>query len=119
MASDHLVRGCEGAVSELHAATGSSESQSPAEKRAEEILAEVLSSWREALKALGVSGGQGAPAIATGSLDRWTGDELFNEAVARSTGDTPALRAMEALILRALIHAHDGAPSREYANANS
>ncbi len=108
IACSHLVRGCEGAVSELFAATGASERPSPAKKRAGEILAQVLSSWRDTGKALRITEEPATVAIAAGDLDGWTGDELFAEALTRSAGDPPALRLMGGGILRALLTAHDG-----------
>ena len=108
IACSHLVRGCEGAVSELLAATSASEGPSPAKKRAGEILAQVLSSWRDTRTALRITEEPATGAIAAGDLDGWTGDELFAEAVTRSAGDAPALRVMGGGILRALLTAHDG-----------
>jgi hypothetical protein len=107
IACSHLVRGCEGAVSELRAATGASERPSPANKRAGEILAQVLSSWRDTGKALKIAEEPTAVGIAAGDLDGWTGDELFAEALTRSAGDPPALRLMGGGILRARLTAHD------------
>jgi hypothetical protein len=49
----HLVRGCEGAVSELLRAISEEGEQSAATRRAREILADMLSSWRQTLTALG------------------------------------------------------------------
>lgn len=106
IACSHLVRGCEAAVSELLA--GASEGPSPAKERAEEILAQVLSSWRDTRTALRVAEEPASVAIAAGDLDGWTGDELFAEALTRSAGDGPALRVMGGGILRALLTAHDG-----------
>jgi len=107
IACSHLVRGCEGAVSELSAATGASEGPSPAKKRAGEILAQVLSSWRDTRKTLRIAEEPATGAIAAGDLAGWTGDELFAEALTRSAGDPPALRLMGGGILRALLTAHD------------
>jgi hypothetical protein len=49
----HLVRGCEDAVSELLRAISEDGEQSEATRRAREILADMLSSWRQTLTALG------------------------------------------------------------------
>ena len=49
----HLVRGCEDAVSELLRAISEDGEQSDATRRAREILADMLSSWRQTLTALG------------------------------------------------------------------
>jgi hypothetical protein len=108
IACSHLVRGCEGAVSELLAPAGASEGPSPAKKRAGEILAQVLSSWRDTRTALRITGEPATGATAAGDLGGWTGDELFAEALTRSAGDPPALRLMGGGILRALLTAHDG-----------
>ena len=108
IACSHLVRGCESAVSELLAATGASEGPSPAKRRAGEILAQVLSSWRDTRNALTIVEEPASVAIAAGDLDGWTGGELFAEALTRSAGDAPALRVMGGGILRALLTAHDG-----------
>jgi hypothetical protein len=51
MACARLVRGCEGAVSELLVAI-SQDAPSPVTTRARELLAQVLSSWRDTSKAL-------------------------------------------------------------------
>ena len=51
----HLIRGCDDAVSELIRAASKDDDQSPATRRAREILAEMLSSWRQTLSALGPS----------------------------------------------------------------
>ena len=107
IACSHLVRGCEGAVSELHAATGETGGQPRTKKRAQEILAQVQSSWRDTLKALRSAEEPAQTAIPTGNLDGWTGDELFAEALARSAGDPPALRLMGGGILHALLTEHD------------
>ena len=107
IACSHLVRGCEGAVSELLAATGTSERPSPAKKRAGEILAQVLSSWRDTGKTLKIAAEPATVASAAGDLHGWTGGELFAEALARSAGDPPALRLMGGGILHALLTAHD------------
>jgi hypothetical protein len=107
IACSHLVRGCEGAVSELRAATGATEGPSPAKKRAGEILAQVLSSWRDTGKTLRIAEEPATGANAAGDLDGWTGDELFAEVLARSAGDPPALRLMGGGILRALLTEHD------------
>ena len=51
----HLIRGCDDAVSELIRAVSENGDQPEATKRAREILAEMLSSWRQTLSALGPS----------------------------------------------------------------
>jgi len=53
IALTHLVRGCEDAVSDLLRAISEEGEQSTATRRAREILAEMLSSWRQSLTALG------------------------------------------------------------------
>ena len=107
IACSHLVRGCESAASELHSATGETAGQPRTRKRAQEILAEVLSSWRHALSV--VTPRQEPLSNAAGNLDDWTSDELFAEALARRAGDGPALRLMQGLTLRAQLTAHDRA----------
>lgn len=52
IALTHLVTGCEGAVSELLRTIRERDDRSPATRRAREILAEMLSSWRRTLAAL-------------------------------------------------------------------
>ena len=52
IALTHLVRGCEEAVSELLVTVKQAGEQSAPTKRAREILAEMLSTWRQALGAL-------------------------------------------------------------------
>lgn len=52
IALTHLVKGCEDAVSQMLRAISEEGEQSPATKRAREILAEMLSSWRQTLAAL-------------------------------------------------------------------
>ena len=49
----YLVRGCDDAVSELLRSVSEADEQSAATKRAREILAGMLTSWRQALSALG------------------------------------------------------------------
>ena len=107
IACSHLLRGCEGAVSELHAATGETAGQPRTKKRAQEILAQVLSSWRDTLKALRSAEEPAQATIPANNLDGWTGDELFAEALARRAGDAPALRLMQGLTLTAQLTAHD------------
>ncbi len=107
IACTQLVRGCEGAVSELLSATGEIERQRPTMKRARAILAQVVSSWRGALKALGTAEDPGAVTTVAGNLDGWTSDELLAEAVTRRADDAPALRLMQGTVLRALLTAHD------------
>jgi hypothetical protein len=52
IACTHLIRGCESAVSDLLLAMGEADAGSPAMRRAREILAGMLSSWHETLRAL-------------------------------------------------------------------
>ncbi len=52
IACSHLIRGCESAVSELLIELGDDGAGSPAMTRAREILAHVLSSWHETMRAL-------------------------------------------------------------------
>lgn len=108
IACSHLVKGCEGAASELHAASGETGGQSRTRKRAQEILAQVLSSWRDTLKALRSAEEPAQATIPVGNLDAWTGDELLAEALARRAGNPQALRLMQGLTLRAQLTAHDG-----------
>lgn len=108
IACSHLVRGCEGAVSELLAATGASEGPSPAKRRAAEILAQVLSSWSDTRNALTIVGEPASVAIVAGDLHGWTSDELFAEVLTRRASDAPALRVMQGSTVRALLTAHDG-----------
>jgi hypothetical protein len=105
IACSHLVRGCESAASELHSATGETDGPSQTTMRAQQILAEVLSSWRHALSV--VRPGQEPLSNAAGTLDDWTSDELFAETLTRRAGDGPALRLMQGLTLRAQLTAHD------------
>ena len=109
IACGHLVRGCEGAVSELQHVAVETGGRSPAMARAGDILAEVLSSWRDALKVL--APGEEPGSAAEANLDDWTRDELFTEALARTAGDVPGLRLMQGLVLAARLTAHD----REFA----
>ena len=109
IACGHLVRGCEGAVFELQHVAVETGGQSPAMARAGDILAEVLSSWRDALKVL--APGETSASAAEANLDDWTSDELFTEALARTAGDVPGLRLMQGLVLAARLTAHD----REFA----
>ena len=103
IACDHLVRGCEGAISELRGATCAGDEQPPVERRAERIAAKVLSSWRDALTTL-KNPNEPMP-IAVDSLDNWTTEELIAEALKRSTGDAPALRLMQQRTLQAQLTA--------------
>ncbi len=105
IACGHLVKGCESAASELHAAVGEKHGQSRTKERAQELLAEVLSSWRHALSV--VTPGLEPPPDAAGNLDDWTSDELFAEALTRRADDAPALRLMQGLTLKAQLAAHD------------
>jgi hypothetical protein len=52
IACSHLILGCEAAVSDMLIELGDEGSGSPAMVRAREILAHVLSSWHETLRAL-------------------------------------------------------------------
>ena len=112
MACTHLVRGCEDAVSDLVLATGEADEPSAIRERAHDILAEVLSSWREASEALRPVDLPEAVATVANNLDGWTSDELFAEALGRQADDAPALRLMQGTLLRALLTAHDGAGRR-------
>jgi hypothetical protein len=108
IACTHLVRGCEGAVSELALRNGEADGPSPAMDRARDILAQVLSSWRDVLDAVRpVEASAVTPVV--GNLDRWTTAALFTEVVERSAADTQELRLMQDTILRALLAAHDAA----------
>ena len=107
IACSHLLRGCEGAVSELHAATSETGGQPRTRKRAQEILAQIQSSWRDTLNALRSAEEPAQATIPAGNLHEWTGDQLFAEALARRAGDAPALRLMQGLTLRAQLTAHD------------
>ena len=111
MACTHLVRGCEDAVSDLVLATGEADEPSAITQRAHDILAEVLSSWREASEALRPADLPETAATVGNDLDGWTSDELFAEAVGRRADDAPALRLMQGTLLRAFLTAHDSAPS--------
>lgn len=104
IACSHLIRGCEGAISELQAAGGETNGLPRTKKRAEDILTEVLSSWRHAMDAIAPSQ---APLWNQDNLDRWTSDELFGEALARRAEDGPALRLMQARTLVAQLTEHD------------
>ncbi len=107
IACGHLVRGCEDAISELQAAPSETNGRSRTRKRAQEILAHVLSSWQDTLKTLRSAEEPAQTTLPVGNLDEWTGDELFAEALARTSGDGPALRLMQGLTLRAQLTAHD------------
>lgn len=104
IACSHLIKGCEGAISELEAAAGETSGLPRTKKRAQEILAHVLSSWRQARSGL-------APSEESlhleANMDDWTTDELFGEALARRAGDRPALREMQGMTLQAQLTAHD------------
>ena len=113
IACGHLVRGCEGAVSDLVLATGEAGEPPAIRERAHDILAEVLSSWRETSEALRPVDLPGAAATAVNNLDGWTSDQLFAETLARRSGDAPALRLMQALTLNAQLTAHDGGPAAD------
>jgi len=107
IAYGHLVKGCQDAVSELHAATGEADGQPRTKRRAQEILAQVLSSWRDSLKALRSAEEPSQATFPAANLDGWTGDELLAEALARRAGDAQALRLMQGLTLTAQLTAHD------------
>jgi hypothetical protein len=111
IACTHLVRGCEDAVSELVLVNADTDGRSPTMDRAQDILAQVLSSWRGAREALRPAEAPGTVTTVVNNLNGWTSDELFAEAVERRAGDAPALRLMQSTILRALLTAHDGAIS--------
>ena len=113
IACSHLVRGCEGAVSELQHVNGKAKGQSPTMVRAGDILAQVLSSWQDALKVL-TPGEESGSAPAEANLDGWTSDELFTEALARTAGDVPALRLMQDVVLEARLTAHDRESAHEH-----
>jgi hypothetical protein len=104
IACGHLVRGCEGAISELQAAPGETNGRPRTTKRAQEILAQVLSSWRHAM---GVVTPSQEPLWNEDNLDDWTSDELLAEALVRRAGDGPALRLMQGLTLKAQLTARD------------
>jgi hypothetical protein len=108
IACGHLVRGCEAAISELQAAPGDTDGQSQTKERSQEILAQVLSSWRHAMS---VVAPLQEPLSNEDNLDDWTSDELFAEALARRAEDGPALRLMQTLTLKAQLTAHDLAPA--------
>jgi len=109
IACTHLVRGCEGAVSDLVLVNAEADGRSPTMDRAEDILAEVLSSWRGALETLRPAEAPRAVTTVVNNLDGWTSDELFATVVERGAGDAPTLRLMHGTILRALLAAHDAA----------
>ena len=107
IACSHLVRGCEGAVSEHGLATGEIEGQSPTMERAQDILAQVLFSWQDTLKVLRTAEEPGAVTTVVSNLAGWTSDELLAEVLERRAEDVPALRLMQGVLLRALLTAHD------------
>ena len=107
IACSHLVRGCEGAVSELRLSTGETEGGSPTVKRAHVILTQVLSSWRGALNGLTTAEEAGVREAAASNLNGWSSDQLFAETVARRAEDAPALRLMQGVLLEALLTEHD------------
>ncbi len=104
IACGHLIRGCEGAISEFEAAPAEINGQSRTSERAQEILTQVLSSWRHAMSVVAPSQ---EPLWNEDRLERWTSDELFDEALTRRAGDGPALRLMQARTLQAQLIAHD------------
>ena len=108
MACTHLVRGCEGAVSDLVLATGEAGEPPAIVARAHGILAQVLTSWREASEAVRPADLPATATTVANNLDGWTSDELFAEAVERRADDAPALRLMQGTLLRAVLTAHDG-----------
>lgn len=111
IACGHLVRGCEGAVSELQQVADEPGGPSPTVARAGDILAQVLFSWRDALS--GLAPGETSGPAAEANLDDWTRDELFSEALARTAADGPALRVMQGMVLAARLTAHDGESAQE------
>jgi len=115
MACTHLVRGCEDAVSNLLLATGEAGEPSAISERAHDILADVLSSWREASEVLQPMNPPEAVATTANNLDGWTSDQLFAEAVGRRADDAPALRLMQVTILETRLSAYDRASAREHA----
>jgi hypothetical protein len=108
IACGHLVRGCETAILELQAAPGETGARPQTKQRAEEILAQVLSSWRYTMSVVAPSQ---TPLSNGDTMDDWTSDELFAEALARRAGDAPALRLMQAQTLKAQLTAHDRGPA--------
>jgi len=114
MACAHLVRGCEDAVSSL-VLTGAAAEPSAISERAHDILAEVLSSWRDASEFLRPEGPPDAVSTVATNLDGWTSDELFAEALGRRADDVPALRLMQGTLLQAFLTAYDSAPSSTHA----
>lgn len=105
IACGHLVRGCEGAISALEATPVQTDEPPETRERAQEILAQVLSSWQDAMN---VAEPAKAPPSNNNDLDAWTTDELFAEALTRRAGDGPALRLMQGQTLSAQLTAHDG-----------
>lgn len=110
MACTHLVRGCEGAVSDLVLATSEAGEPSAIVARAHDVLAEVLTSWREASEAVRPADVPETVATVAKNLDGWTSDELFAEAVERRADDAPALRLMQGTLLRAVLTADEHRP---------
>ncbi len=104
VACGHLVRGCEAAISELQAAPGETDAQSQTRERSQEILGQVLSSWRQAMS---VSASSQEAVSNEENLNNWTSDELFAEALARRAGDGPALRLMQTQTLKAQLTEQD------------
>jgi len=102
IACDHLVRGCEAAVSELQAAPSGAGAGPQTKERAQEILAQVLSSWRDAT---GVAASWQQPL--RNDLDDWTSDDLLAQVLARRAGDGPAHRQMQSLTLKAQLAGRD------------
>jgi hypothetical protein len=107
IACGHLVRGCEGAISELQAAPAETNGRSRTRKRAQEILAQVLSSWRHTMSVVAPTQ---EPRRNEENLEGWTSDELFAATLARRAGDGPALQLMQAVTLKAQLTAHDRGP---------
>ena len=103
IACGHLVKGCEGAIIALAASAGTANERPRTRKRAQEILTQVLSSWRDAMSVVTPRQGLGNAE----TLDGWTTDELVAEALTRHAGDGPALRLMQGLTLQAQLTAHD------------
>jgi len=104
IACGHLIRGCEGAITELRATGGETSGLPRTNQRAQEILAHVLSTWRDAMSDVAPSQ---EPLRNDNTLERWTSEELFAEALTRQAGDGPALRVMQSRTLKAQLTAHD------------
>lgn len=112
MACTHLVHGCENAISNLALATDEAANPSMIGLRAQDILAEVLASWRDVAEAMRPLESPQAATPVANTLDGWTSDELFAEVVERGADNTPALRMMQGLVVKAQLAAHDRASAR-------